>query len=183
MKNLTLSSAENINEITTSQNRNELSMNSPALSFLNDVTSNNHLIIESSVSVIEVKYIMQNIHSNIAFIVNSEQEFVGVVSKEEIIDRRVVKKVSEGYARNEIPISDFMIKKQLLHTLAFAEIQKATIADVVNIMQQLNENYCLVVEHNKVRGVFSAEDIAKKLHTPIYIKNKSSLYKALSIAS
>ena len=183
MKQLTITPANNINELTWPIENAGLSLQSPALYFLKDLAKHAHLVVESSVPAVEVRNLIHSMHVDAAFIVDHKEEFLGIVTKEQVSDQSIVHRVSEGYSRHEIPVSDLMIKKQFLYTLHYSEIKKATIEDVISVMKSHNESYCLAIENSKVKGLFSATDISKKLHTPIYIRDTGSFFKAFNKAS
>jgi len=63
-------------------------------------------------------------------------------------------------------------------------VKKASISDVIDILQDNGEQHCLMIDREKhhIRGVFSASDISRKLHLPIDIQEKSSFYRVFASA-
>jgi CBS-domain-containing membrane protein len=75
-----------------------------------------------------------------------------------------------------------MRPKKNLSTLDYNELSRATIGDVIIALKDSGQQHCLVVDKdsNKIRGIFSASDISRKLHLSIDIQEKSSFYKVFS---
>jgi hypothetical protein len=93
-----------------------------------------------------------------------------------------MQRVSKNTKREDIPMAEFMILKKDLKALDYDEISKATIADVILVLKELGRQHCLVVDEDtlRVRGVFSASDISRKLHFPIDIQDPTSIYRVIS---
>ncbi|HCK92970.1 MAG TPA: histidine kinase, partial [Gammaproteobacteria bacterium] len=57
--------------------------------------------------------------------------------------------------------------------------------DVINALKDSGQHHCLVLERetHKIRGIFSSNELSRRLHVPIDIAKPStffSLFKALS---
>jgi len=93
-----------------------------------------------------------------------------------------VQKVAEGGKRADIALTDLMTPKRDLKALDYEEVARVPISEVINKLKDCGEQHYLVIDHDthKIRGIFSASDISRKLHLPIDIQDKSSFYKVFS---
>lgn len=162
----------------------DLTINSPALLFFTDFNQVEPLVIDSSIAAIEVKRLMQKAHVKTKLVVNQAGTFIGLISTDDLIDRKIVQKVSEGSKREDIALEDLMIPRRKLKALDYTEITNVSIATVINTLKESGEQHCLVIDrqNHKIRGFFSASDISRKLHLPINIQNKSNFYKVFAEA-
>jgi len=182
MRKLHLYPASHYEEMVWPEEIDSLSLETPALDFFTDFKSNRPLVIESSVSAIEVQKLMKKAHVRLKFVINPQYQFLGVVSTDDLVDRLIVQKTSEGFKREEIAVTELMRPKKNLSTLDYNELSRATIGDVIIALKDSGQQHCLVVDKdsNKIRGIFSASDISRKLHLSIDIQEKSSFYKVFS---
>ncbi len=133
-------------------------------------------------SAVDVGKLMIKSHIRMKLVINENYQFLGVVSTEDLIDRKIMQKLSRGDKRENILVSEMMRSKNDLVALDFTELTKATIGDVIDLLKDSGTQHCLVVDRNDncIRGVFSASDISRKLHLSIDIQDKSSFYKVFS---
>ncbi|MFT6791117.1 MAG: CBS domain containing-hemolysin-like protein [Cellvibrionaceae bacterium] len=185
MKKLNLYSVEDIDELAWPVDSEEYTLESPALAFFTDFASVDPLVVESNLSAVEVKTLMQKTHARLKFVVNERDKFLGIVGAEDLIDRKFVQKVSKAVRRDEIEVTELMIPKKKLNALDFNEIKTVSVANVVAVLKESGENYCLVVDRDKhkIRGIFSASEIARKLHTRIDIHKRPPLFGMVSADS
>lgn len=182
MKTLHFYNSNDIQFLASPEVPQNLSLISPALQFFTDFTQTQPLVIESTVSAVEVKKLMQKAHVRMKFVVDEKDHFMGIISSDELIDRRLVQKISEGFKRDEVPLTELMIPKKSLKALDYTEVSKATIGDVIHMLKDSGERHCLVIDRdkNQVRGIFSASDLSRKLQLPIDIQDKLNFYKVFS---
>ena len=182
MKTLNLYPTTTVDDLAWPAEVAGLAMDSSALLFFTDFKQVKPLVIESTVSAVEVKRLMQKAHVRLKFVLNESGQFIGIVSADDLIDRKIVQKVSEGRKREEIALTELMTPKRDLKALDYQEVADASISEVIRKLKDSGEQHCLVVDrgNHKIRGIFSASDISRKLHLPIDIQDKSSFYKVFS---
>lgn len=182
MKKLHLHATSEIDELEYPQDNKSLSIASPALEFFTDFKEVKPLLISASMPAVEALKLMIQNHVRFKFVVDGDGHFIGVVSADDLVERKIVMKVSEGYVREVIPVSDFMTDKKMMKALDFQEIAAAQISDVIAVLKQSGQQHCLVIDQktHKVRGIFSASDISRKLRLPIDIQEASSFYRVFS---
>lgn len=183
MKKLKLHPASNVEELEWPSEIHSTSLETPALHFFTDFREVKPLVIESSVSAVDVKNLMLKAHVRLKIVINERNEFMGVVSADDLADRLIMQKISKGMKRSEISVVDMMQPKQKLVALDYKELEhNTTIEDVISALKDSGRQHCLVVdgEPEKIRGIFSASDISRKLHLSIDIQDKSSFYKVFT---
>lgn len=184
MKKLKLNSTSHITDLVWPDEFTSIALDTPALIFFTDFYKVKPLVIDSSVSVDEIKAIMMKAHVRLKFVLDKELQFLGVISSDDLSDRRILQKVSEGFARTELSVTDLMIQKDHLSALDYNELEGATIGDVIEVLKESGQQHCLVVdtETAMIRGIYSASDLSRMLHLPIDIQDKSSFYKVFTEA-
>ena len=183
MKKLKFHPASAVTELEWPSEIHATSLETPALHFFTDFREVKPLVIESSVSAVDVKNLMIKAHVRLKIVINERNEFLGIVSADDLSDRLIMQKVSEGQNRTDISVADMMQPKHKLVALGYKELKAITsIGDVIEALKDSGQQHCLVVdsEPEKIRGIFSASDISRMLHLPIDIQDRSSFYKVFS---
>tara|TARA_R110001606_G_scaffold95701_1_gene211740 strand:- start:139 stop:696 length:558 start_codon:yes stop_codon:yes gene_type:complete len=182
MKILDFHPTTEIDELAWPEENYDLTIDSPALLFFTDFQNNKPLVVESTSSVLNVKELMQKEHVRLKFVIDDKKHFIGVVSSDDIIERKIVQKVSEGLERAEIVVAELMTPKKDLKALDWKNISTASISDVITALKNNGERHCLVLdrENHKIRGIFSASDISRRLRLNIDIQEKTSFSKVFT---
>ncbi|MEQ8515365.1 MAG: CBS domain-containing protein [Chromatocurvus sp.] len=182
MKHLSLYPTVEVDELDYPEEVESLSLSSPALKFFTDFHHVAPMVIQSDTPAVEAYRLMRLSHVRMKFVVGRFSEFIGVVCADDLTERSIVMKVSEGYTRETIPVSELMTLKRDMTALDFDQVSKADIAEVISALKQSGQQHCLVVDQktHRVRGIFSASDISRKLHLPIDIQSRSSFYKVFA---
>ena len=176
MKMLALYDLEEIDEFARPNSVEKITLNSSALEVFTDFTVAKPLILESSVSAVNAELLMQKAHVRLKFVVDENNHFMGIVSKNGLNDREVIKKVHAGETRDDLMVTDFMHARNTLKALDFKSVENAVIGDIVETLKENGLQHCLVLDRDKhqIRGIISASDIIRKLHLPVDIMNNSS---------
>lgn len=152
-----------------------ISLDSPALSVFSDSSKNRPLVINSSMSAVEAEKLIEQAPGILQFVVNSNNHFQGIINLESLSPLEFIKKTSNGFRRDELLISDFMIPRRKLIAFDLEEISHATVKDVLESFSNTGAKYSLVVdrENHKIRGVISLSEIEHKLNMEIPSANAS----------
>ncbi len=179
MNALSLRSIGHIDSFVTPADYSELTIKSPAVDFFTDFTINKPLVIESSLPAIETKLLMKKAHVRLKLVINEKEQLVGIVSADDLLDRKIVQKLGKGDNRQDLSITDFMTPRDKLSVLEFSEVENANIGAVIHSLKSLGQQHCLVVDSsvNAIRGLFSASDISRKLKVDIDIQDQPSFSK------
>lgn len=184
MAKLTLYDVDNVEELEWPDLDHEITMDSPALGIFTDFKEVKPLVIEGDTTAIDAQKLMQKAHVRLKVVVDGDTRFLGIVSFKELNSQEVIKRVSQGARRQELSVMDFMKPKNNLKAFAYSELEKATIKDVVDALKDNGQQHCMVIDHDqdRIRGVISASDIARKLRISLDITRDSSfvgIYNAI----
>lgn len=172
MKKLSLFSVEAIDHLVQPEEFAGPNLNSPATTIVTDFRHNQPTTIDQFVSAAEALDIMQYEHNRLKLVVDSSGEMIGLITLESLSDQAIMRHMVKGTSREDITVTDLMVPRAQLKALAYEQLQNCTIADIVNTLQSNGEQYCLVIdrESHHIRGVISAQDIAKRLQIPLQIQ-------------
>ena len=159
----------------------DLSLDSPAVEFFNDYTSVQPRVLDANGSAVKAQKLMQETHVKLKLITDTKA-LIGIVTIDDLSDEQIIKKVSEGYRRDEIPLTEFMTAKRNLKAIAVDEVEKSTIFDVIRSLKDYDKRHCFVLDPSthKVRGVFSANDISKMLNLDIDAQEPLDFHRVFS---
>lgn len=186
MNTIALIDAVRVDQIASPSNdladRGTLNLTSPALAVFTDFAVQEALVVESETPILEAEAMMKHSHVRLKLVINRDQTFLGVLALEDIQEAELIKKVAEGYSRQELKVADLMRKRNELDMLDYGDLCSMTVSDLLTSLQDYQRQHCLVVDRNKdqIRGVVSASDIVRKLRIPLCIQ-KSPKFADLHI--
>ena len=171
-----------IDDLVWPEEQLQLTTESPAKMFFSDFRKVPPLVIEVTTAAIAAKEMMRRSHVRLKFVVDSDNHFLGVISSEDLDDQVMVRKRSEGFASSDIEVGDLMTPKNSLKAFDINQLHHATIGEVIEALTREGQHYALVLgRHNhQIRGMFSAQDISRKLHRAINIKDRTKFYKVFA---
>jgi len=153
-----------------------ITKDSSALEVFTDFNVYMPLMLEEGTCAVEAEKQMQKAHVRLKLVVDSELNFMGVVSLDSLNNQEVIKRLSEGYTREELTIDEFMIPKGELKAFDYEQVACASINNVIEALKESGQQHCLVLdrEQHKIRGIISASDVVRKLKLPVNIMTDSS---------
>jgi len=158
------------------KNYEEISQDSPALSVFTDFTVNPPLIIESTTPAYEAEDFMLKAHVKLKLVVDEKNRFLGVVALEDLKHPDLLVRMAAVSNRERLTIGDVMRPTDTLEALCYADLEQATIGEVVTSLREYNRQHCLVVDNalHQVRGLISVSEVARKLKVKIQPGHTSS---------
>ncbi|SHF86287.1 hypothetical protein SAMN04487965_2790 [Microbulbifer donghaiensis] len=171
MKNLNVLQLHEFDKLVFPDEFSELSLDSPALSFMSDFKSHHPALLTRSVSALDAAQVMQAGHLSALLVLDREGVFTGLLTADDISYQRVMQRVAEGVPRQELTVGDLMRARSELKILSYQQVEKSSIRDVLEAMRRQGQRDCLVVDlHNHhVRGLICASEVGKRLHADIQI--------------
>jgi CBS domain containing-hemolysin-like protein len=169
MRSLPLYNVEQVDELVWPENYKEITLHSSALLALTDFKEQKPLVIEETVKAHEAEQLMRHAHVHLKIVVDKEDKFVGIVSLADICHQEIMKKVASGFELDELLVTDFMISKADLKAIDYADLEHASVGDLLETLKSNGQRHCLVVEReaHKIRGVVSASDLVRMLKLKI----------------
>jgi CBS domain containing-hemolysin-like protein len=164
-----------------------LDLQSPATAVLTDFTLQSPLMLEQSTSIDTAREMMRRTHVKLKLVIDSHEHFRGVITLEDLMSTKVMRGVDQsGLGRHELTVAQVMTPRSELHGIDIRDLNNASIGDVLATMKKYGEQHVLVVDSSKgsIRGIISANDIARRLHVPIVISERansfSDIYRAVA---
>ena len=147
-----------------------MTLQSRAYEIFTDFTHYHPVTIDSDLSVTEAEALMQRAHVKLTLVINQAGSFSGVLSYGDLGGSRYQQLIGQGTAKEDIFVRDVMVHPVDLKAIAFEDLASASVEDVVATLQKEHRQHFLVLDQQaKIRGIFSASDIARRLHIPIDI--------------
>lgn len=171
MKTLALHAIDQIDHLVQPEEFQEITLKSPALDIFTDFKKHRPLMIDNQTSAIEAEREMLRSHVKMKLVVDNQKELVGLISYEDIVSQNVVKMVANGFSRSELTVDDLMTPRESIKALNYQDVERASIANLVDTLKLNGVQHCLVVDpkQHHIRGVISASDIARKLKLSISV--------------
>lgn len=184
MKSLHLYETHAIDQLVRPEEARSISVTSSACEVITDFTKTQPLMLLSSASAVEAEQLMRKTHVRLKLVIDDNACFLGVVGLEDLNSQEVIKKLAAGFTREDLTVADFMRPRSALRAFDINELERSTIADVVQALKSSGYQHCLVVDRKRhsIRGVISASDIARKLNLPLDLScasNFAAIFAAL----
>ena len=145
---------------------------SSAIEVMTDLTRVTAVIIFAGDSVDEAHHRMIQRGVRLLLVVDQDRKVLGVITANDVLGEKPVQAaVQRGLPRSEIQVRDVMTPRAALQILEFADVSAATVGHVVATLKAAGRQHTLVVERDahgrpRVRGIFSATQIARQLGKP-----------------
>lgn len=172
MKTLALYSVENIDHLVQPADFSGTTLQSPALTVVTDFKHHEPNMIDANTGARDALQMMQHEHSKLKLVVDKNGELVGLLALEQLSEQAMMRHIAFGSSRDDICVADVMRPRERIKALAYQQLQHCSISDVVNTLQSSGEQHCVVIdrENHQIRGVISAQDIARRLKIPLQIQ-------------
>ena len=172
MRTLALYAVEAIDHLVQPADFDDTTLSSPALSVVTDFKHSLPNMISATSSASDALEMMQQEQSKLKLVVDNDGEMVGLLHLEQLSDQAIMRRVAFGDSRDDILVADLMRPRERIKALAYQQLKQCSIADVVNTLQSSGEQHCVVIdrESHQIRGVISAQDIARRLKVNLHIQ-------------
>lgn len=185
MRTLKLYNIRNIDHLQQAEETRPLDLDASALNVFTDFKYNMPFVIEADTPAVDTEMLMMKAHVKMKLVVDEKNDFLGIITLQDLSDENIIKSVAQGIDRSEIRVKDLMTPKSGLKAFAFEEIATASVGEVLNSLQKNGLQHCLVVdtETHLIRGLISASDIARKLHIPFSLHRQPSFAEIFRVVS
>ncbi|GAB2678091.1 CBS domain-containing protein [Aliiglaciecola sp. 3_MG-2023] len=185
MKKLALYNTESVDRLAWPPENTGITMHSNALSIFTDFKKFTPLVIDASTKAVELEGLMKRSHVRMELVLDSEQNFIGIVSLSDISEQRILAKVTKNQPREEITVTDFMRSKNSLKAFSYEDLRAASVGDVVETLRDNHQQHCLVIDksNHEIRGLISASDVARILKLPVDIQLQPSFVDLFNVAA
>ena len=176
MKKLKLVNLAATDNIISPEQFEEINLDSPAVEIFTDFKRHKALMIDGETMAITALQLMLKTHVRMNIVVAENDDFIGIMSTNELSEQNIVAKLSKGITREDVLVKDLMIPKSDFHAFDYNQLLRASVGDVVATLEDYQLRHCLVLdqESHHIRGVISSSDIARKLHINMDLNVKQS---------
>ena len=154
-------------------------LHSPAAEVFTDFTRQSPLMLEQTTTIADAREMMKRTHVKLKLVIDSNEAFQGVITLEDLMSAKVVQAMEKtGLSRFELTVKQVMTPKSALHAIDIRDFELASIGDIVATMQKYGDQHVLVVDTKRgsIRGIVSANDIARRMHVPIVINERANSF-------
>ncbi|NVK74913.1 MAG: CBS domain-containing protein [Oceanospirillaceae bacterium] len=178
MKTLTYVSTKDVSNLTWPITTEDINLYSTALTVFTDFRTTGPRVIESSTRADELVQLMRKEHVRMKIVVDTNNQFIGVVSLEDLSEDVFIKHVANGFKRSELMVSDLMRGKEDLLALSYASLKKSDIESLLFSQRNNRLQHLLVIDEDSkaISGLISSNDIARQLRLDIDISFSSFAY-------
>lgn len=165
MKKLPLVNLTAVDNILSLDRTENINLSSSALSVFTDFKYQKAHVIEADTIASQALQLMQKSHVRMNVAISNEEDFLGIISTNEISEQNIIARLSKGIRREDILVKDLMIPKYQLHAFELNDLVNATVGDIISTLGDYRLRHCLVLDryNHHIRGVISSSDIARKL--------------------
>jgi CBS-domain-containing membrane protein len=152
----------------------KVKLDSPAADAMTDLTRITAVIILAGDSVDEARRRMIQRGVRLLLVVDQDRKLQGVITANDVLGENPVRvAVERGIRREEVMVRDIMTPRERLQVLAMEQVQAARVGHIVATLKQAGRQHALVVDSDgrgrqRVRGIFSATQIARQLGVAIH---------------
>jgi hypothetical protein len=150
-------------------------LDSPATAVMTDLRRVRAVTIDRYTSIDEANRAMIVKGVRALFVVDDAREVQGFITSTDILGERPIQFAQErGIRHTEVMVRDIMTPADRLEILAFHDVERARVGDVIATLRLAGRQHALAVEsldgaapgQRHVRGIFSLTQIARQLGVP-----------------
>lgn len=167
---------------------NPVTLDSPAVDVMTDLAQVAAVTIEPSASVLAANEYMIARAVRSLFVTSPDGHILGLVTTTDILGERPVRVSHErGVKRNELVVADVMTPIDAIVALRMEDVRAAKVGHIIASLKQAGRHHELVAEthakgHMRIRGIFSASQIARQLGVPLQISELASTFAEIEQA-
>jgi CBS domain containing-hemolysin-like protein len=149
-----------------------------ALEVFIDYSREPPLVINGNAKAIEAQHLLRLSPQPIV-VVDEHADFVGIVTANELNDIEIVKRISEGFLREELKVLDFALTKSVLKRFYYDDLARASVGDAITVLRENGQQKCLVVDDktHEILGIICRSKIEARLQQVIFLDGKTTSEK------
>ena len=149
-------------------------LESPAVMSMTDLRQVSALTVEPNVSIAHALTRMKEGGVRLLFVINPQEEVLGLITSTDIQGEKPLQFMKElRMSYDEVLVRDIMTPADGLEVIAFADVMKARVGDIVETLRHSGRRHAVVVDTDSrrarpaIRGIFSATLISNQLGVAI----------------
>jgi CBS domain-containing protein len=152
----------------------EVHLTSAAIDVMTDLSKVPAITINGGATIDEANRTMISRGVRALFVVDDHPVLLGILTSTDIVGEKPIQIAQErGIRHDEVTVRDIMTSYELLEAMAFDDVLRARVGDVVATLRVSGRQHALVVERasaevprQTIRGIFSLTQIARQLGLP-----------------
>ncbi len=154
---------------------NRVTLDSPAIEVMTDLTQVAAVTIEASASLVSANEYMIARGVRSLFVASPEGRVSGLITAADVLGERPVRvSHARGIRRNELLVADVMTPIDSVAAMKIEDVRAAKVGHIVASLMHAGRHHEFVAEIRApnevcIRGIFSATQIARQLGTPLSI--------------
>lgn len=151
-------------------NQSRWLLEDPARTIVHAFNQTSPQLIDAKASIAEALIVLERTHSKTCFVVDANDQMLGIISKARLLSSYVLKYVAKtGIPRQELTVQELMIPKSQLKCMDVNELDSASIKDVLSLLESEGHEHLLIVAQRtkQVVGYADLLDMAKLLERPL----------------
>lgn len=146
------------------QHAARVGLDDPALAVMTDLRDVTAATTTPHESMERAQQIMIARGVRLLFVLERDGTIGGVITATDILGEKPLRLTqSRGMAHAEVAVADVMTPASLLEALPFADVEQMRVGHVVATFKAVRRQHLLVAEGQRVRGLFSASQLARQL--------------------
>lgn len=180
---------QGVSLVTPAHNTNEqISESSPALSVMTDLRLITPFQICSSSSIDAANEKMIACGVRLLFVHDTHENLLGLITSKDVLGEKPLQfVVANSCAHDDVTVKDIMTPISKLEALPLAQIETATVGDIVSALRDCRRHHMLVLQQQDkcscIRGIISLTQVGRLLGTEmtpsVRAQNFAQLNKAL----
>jgi CBS domain-containing protein len=176
--------SENCGLISPRSRFGNYNLDAPATSLMVDFTRVHAITASESMSVHDALELMRLNRIRALMVIDSNGEFAGIVTAMDLMGRKPMAYANEAGIRwSEVQVKNVMLGKGKMKAIAWSDVEKATLEDVLQVLKSLRLQHLPVVEGAddamKICGLFSATDFKRALDIDMDITSVANSFADL----
>ena len=167
---------------------NPVTLDSPAIDVMTDLTKVAAVTIDPSAPVTAANEYMIARAVRSLFVIDAHGAVIGLVTTTDILGERPVRvSHARGVKRNELLVADVMTPIEAIVAMRMEDVRAAKVGHIVASLKQAGRHHEIVAEsdsagHSRIRGIFSASQIARQLGVPLQISELARTFAEIEEA-
>lgn len=163
--------------------RSKVSTHSPATEVMTDLEHASAYTITPTASIIDAENKMILCGVRLLFVTDMDNELVGLITSTDILGARPLNYLREhGGSRDSIIVQEIMTHREVLETLSYPEVVRASVGDIVATLHDVGRQHVLVVDRGSVRGLFSATTVSRLIGETVNVEIRARTFAELETA-
>lgn len=159
----------------------KVSLDSPARMVV-DVLTRPPLTLKPDLDIDAARSSMRQAQVRAGLVTGEADELLGIVTLADLESRKVLSlAVSSGQSRSDLTIGDLMTARDELKGVPVRAVETACVGELLQTLNNEGQAQMLVVEPESQRicGIVSASNIARRLQMPVSITQRATSFRAL----